>query len=172
MSTPASPTVLGQQPLQGARGAASPSGDSQGSNHWKEFVAALLALAIVGVTVIFMLKMFGAPADVSDALWQHQSAMLQAALGLAGTVTGYYYGRIPAERAAANAQQAANNAQQNLAGATAVAQQAQSSEQRIRDRVNDLRRQISTTPLGGGAAGVDTALRMQLTDRLDDILRG
>jgi hypothetical protein len=172
MNTPASPTLPGQQPLQRTQSAAAPSDNSPGGNLWKEVIAALLAFAIVGVTVIFLMKMFWAPADVSDALWQHQSAMLQAALGLAGTVTGYYYGRIPAERAAANAHQAANNAQQNLAGTTAVAHQAQTSEQRIRDRVNDLRRQISTTPLGGGEAGVDAALRTQFMDRLDDILRG
>jgi len=153
------------------RSAATP-GDGPGLNYWKEAVASILSIVIVGVTLNFLWRMFAAPADISEALWQHQSAILQVAISLAGTVTGYYFGRIPAERAATSAQQAANSAQQNLANTTAVAQQAQTSEQRIRDRVNDLRRQISSTPLGGGATGVDPAFRTHVMDRLDDILRG
>ena len=168
MNAPAtSLTTRQQQP----RGAAAP-GDGPGLNYWKEAVASILSIVIVAVTLNFLWRMFAAPGDVSEAVWQHQSAILQVAISLAGTVTGYYFGRIPAERAANSAQQAANSAQQNLASTTAVAQQAQTSEQRIRDRVNDLRRQISSTPLGGGAGGVDPAFRTHVMDRLDDILRG
>ena len=76
--------------------------------------------------------------DVDSTLWQHQSAILQTAVGLAGTVPGYYFGRIPAERAAATAQHAANAARWSLVSTSALGQQAMTNENRIRSQVSDL----------------------------------
>ena len=108
----------------------------------------------------------------SDTVWQHQTSILATAVSLAGTVTGYYFGRLPAERAAATAQQAATSAQQSLGGATALAQQATANETRIRTQVGSLHAQIST-PLGGGIEGAaDSMLRSHVQQGLDQILRG
>lgn len=143
-------------------------------NWLKEVVAAALSVVIVGFTMYFMWKMFEAPDNIGANIWQHQSAILQVAVGFAGTITGYYFGRIPAERAAASAQQAATSAQQSLVNTSAAAQQAATNENRIRTQVSDLRKQMSTnTPLGGGAASLDAAaFRTQVAERLDQILRG
>lgn len=161
---------MNQTPAQPAVGSQAASG----GNWPKEVVAAALSTVIVGFTMYFMWKMFEAPDNVGQTLWQHQSAILQVAVGFAGTVIGYYFGRIPAERAAATAQQAANSAQQSLVNTSAVAQQATTNENRIRTQVGDLRRQMSTnTPLGGAAANPDAAaLRIQVAERLDQILGG
>lgn len=151
------------------------AGSNGGSgNPFKEAVSAALSVVIVGFTMYFMLKMFEAPDDVGSTLWQHQSAILQVAVGFAGTITGYYFGRIPAERAAATAQQAANSAQQGLVITSAAAQQATAKENRIRTQVADLRSQLSTnTPLGGSAPSQEaTDFHAQVVERLDQILRG
>ncbi len=175
--TPTSLSVKAPQPPQipaPVPHAVPPSVGAQvAAGNWlKEYVAAVLSIVIVSFTMYFMFKMFEAPDNVGQALWQHQSAILQVAVGLAGTVTGYYFGRIPAERVASTAQQAANAAQQSLANATVLAQQATANEHRIRTQVNDLRRQLST-PLGGGAAGAEVKdLIANVEHRLDQILRG
>jgi len=166
-AVPALPAATGSvlAPVPGSVAAA------PGGNGLKEWVAAFMSIMIVGATFYFMLKMFQQPGTVDGTLWQHQSAILQIAIGLAGTVTGYYFGRIPAERAAANAQQAANSAQQGLVQATGIAQQATASTVRIRTQVGALRTQLST-PLGGGSTEQDTeGQRQYVAGRLDDILR-
>jgi hypothetical protein len=114
-------------------------------NSWiKEGFSALLSLGIVLFTLWSMWQMFEQPADVTQVVWEHQSSILQIAVGLMGTVTGYYFGRIPAERAAATAQKAANDA-------TAAGQQALDDNKRMRTLVGDLHQEVSPgTPLGGG----------------------
>lgn len=171
--TPTSSSVTPPQPPQIPAPVPAVVPPLVGSGNWlKEYVAASLSIVIVGFTMYFMFKMFEAPDNVGQALWQHQSAILQVAVGLAGTVTGYYFGRIPAERAASTAQQAANTAQQSLANTTVLAQQATANEDRIRTQVNDLRRELST-PLGGGAAGAEVKdLIAHVDQRLNQILRG
>jgi hypothetical protein len=139
---------------------------------FKEYVAALLSIAIVGFTIYCMLKMFKAPENISDTLWQHQSTILQVAIGLAGTVTGYYFGRIPAERAAANAQQTANNAQQTVASATSLAERTSSEATRIRTQVNEVLKTVRTPTGGGGVRGLEGDVRVDIAQRLEDILRG
>lgn len=63
----------------------------------KEAVAAILALVIVVATVILALgALDGKTADEFEQSMQ----VLTIFVGLAGTVIGYYFGRVPAERAA------------------------------------------------------------------------
>jgi 4-amino-4-deoxy-L-arabinose transferase-like glycosyltransferase len=144
-----------------------PAKESFASN-LKEYVAALLSLAIIAVTVCFLFRVFSSTGTPEDQ--KRQSAVLHAALALAGTVTGYYFGRVPAERAAANAQQSASNTQQALVTTASVAQQATAAEQRIRAQVGDLRRTL-TSPIGGGAEGADvTAYRAQIIKHVERIL--
>lgn len=151
-----------------------PAPTPPGNENWalKEVVGSLLSLAIMIVTLGFLVCMFRADANVADTVWQHQTSILATAVSLAGTVTGYYFGRLPAERAAATAQQAATSAQQSLGGATALAQQATANETRIRTQVGSLHAQIST-PLGGGTEGAeDSMLRSHVQQGLLQILRG
>jgi hypothetical protein len=131
----------------------------------KEYVAALLSIAIVAVTLVLLWRLFKA----GDS-WEQQSSIVQLVVGFTGTVTGYYFGRIPAERAATNAQQAANTANQSLLSTAAVAQQTAANEQRIRSQVAEVRRQLST-PLGGGAESTDvTAYRVHVSQILNRIV--
>ncbi|MBM0103248.1 hypothetical protein JM946_00765 [Steroidobacter sp. S1-65] len=129
----------------------------------KEYVAAVLSIAIVGFTLYFMWGMFGRVHDdaIKEGKWNQQSAILQLAVALAGTVTGYYFGRIPAERAATASQQAA-------ATSNALARQAAAKEARIRDQVRDLRLQI---PSANGKESLDANALRNLEVRLEEILR-
>lgn len=129
----------------------------------KEYIAAVLSIAIVGFTLYFMWGMFDLENEkaIDEGKWKQQSTILQLAIALAGTVTGYYFGRIPAERAAAASQQAA-------ATSNALAQQAAAKEARIRDQVRDLRLQI---PSANGKETLDASTLRNLEVRLEEILR-
>lgn len=130
----------------------------------KEWVAAVLALSIVGFTLWAMHGLFTADPTKSSA---NMSSILQAAIGLAGTVTGYYFGRIPAEKAAQQANQAAGQA-------NAATQRARVDEARIRAQVSAVRQQFRT-PVGGAAtapeasASTGEAMRRHIIEQLDQI---
>ena len=137
------------------------------STDWpKELVAAMLAIAIVGLTLCLLWKMFNAPDEPN---WEHRSSIVQVCLALAGTVTGYYFGRIPAERAAASANQAsAANASR---AADAVA-----SRNQVLGQLKGIRTQLQPggSPMGGGpnpSATVDE-VRAEVVRRIDQILGG
>lgn len=120
----------------------------------KEWVAAILSFAIVGLTLYVLFTMFDAP-DMAKEQWERKSAMMQIAVSFTGAVIGYYFGRLPAEKAAAAAQQNAN--------------QATANEGRIRAKVAEVRRQISTmTPIGGGAETAE-AYRTRVTQVLNTL---
>jgi hypothetical protein len=134
----------------------------------REVVAASVALGIIGVTLYFLLQMFFAPANIDPVLWQHQSSVLQICLALAGTVTGYYFGRIPAERAAASANQAS-------AANAARANEATVAKNRVLAQVRDLHTEVvpSRSPLGGSAPGAASEdVRTEVARRLEQILQG
>ena len=68
----------------------------------KEGVTAILALAIVGTTLYWMSMAFGLAGDatkMSDA-----KDLLALMSGLTGVVLGYYFGRVPSEARASQAQ--------------------------------------------------------------------
>jgi hypothetical protein len=69
----------------------------------KEVVSAVLGLLVVGITVYLALQTFlfvGNQTKMSDA-----RDLLTLMLGISGVVLGYYFGRIPADAAVAQAQQ-------------------------------------------------------------------
>ena len=68
----------------------------------KEAVSAVLALAIVGFTVYFALRTVDLAGDSPKAA--DTKDVLQVMVGLAGVVLGYYFGRVPADARAAQAQ--------------------------------------------------------------------
>lgn len=153
----------------------------------KEVVASVLSLAIVGFTLWIMGAIFyggGTVAGVGEVaadIAKRHSSILQAAIGLAGAVTGYYFGRLPAEKAAQAAQQQASSAQTALVGAAgsaatsaATAAQANSDKARVLNQIADLKGQVDgSTPTGGGASILsEGAMRTHVVNRLDQILRG
>ena len=93
------------------------NGNENGKSHWtpelkiqrlKEYVTALLGLSILACTLYLAILTFGyvgEPAKISDA-----KDILQVLLGVAGIVVGYYFGRVPADARAAQAQEQANEA--------------------------------------------------------------
>ena len=72
----------------------------------KELVAATIGLAIVGSTLYMAFDVFGSASDADKNLkFDRTKEILALLLGLAGTVVGYYFGRIPGERLAKVSQQ-------------------------------------------------------------------
>jgi hypothetical protein len=93
---------------------------------FKEIVTAVLGLMLVGWTVSLTQRTFtyvGDPAKIADA-----KDVLLLALGLAGVVVGYYFGRVPADMRATQAQQQANAAS---ADAEEIRGQAQQTAEQI-----------------------------------------
>jgi len=130
----------------------------------RECFAAFLSLLIVGFTLYFMWAMFAAPDDVAAMRWQHQSTILQTALGLTGAVIGYYFARIPSERAV-------TMAQKNEAVAKASAEEAVALSGRVVADLQDAHDDYAS-PQGGGDDHVDTdAMRAEVAQRLAQILR-
>ncbi|MFC5550972.1 hypothetical protein [Massilia aerilata] len=151
-------------------GSIAPLAESTATSHhvWataaRECIAAVLSLLIVGFTLYFMWAMFSAPDDVAPMRWQHQSSVLQTALGLTGAVIGYYFARIPAERAV-------SVAQQKEAAAISSAEQAAESKGRIVGSVQEMHDDYAS-PHGGGDDHVDgDAMRADIAQRLAQILR-
>jgi hypothetical protein len=69
----------------------------------KELVSAILGLLVVGSTVVLTFQAFlfaGNPSKMSDA-----RDLLTLMLGVSGVVLGYYFGRVPSDARAAQAQQ-------------------------------------------------------------------
>ncbi len=134
----------------------------------KEVVAAVIALTIVGMTICFLCYMFFSPTGSDEKTWQRWMTVLQTSMALAGTVTGYYFGRIPAERAAATAMQASS-------ANAARADDANNTKNRVLGQVRALRNQLDpgSSPMGGGGSGSDSAqVQAQIARQLNDILLG
>jgi hypothetical protein len=75
---------------------------------FKEIITAALGLLVVIYTVTMAAKVFtyvGEEEKISDA-----KDILLLVMGLAGVVIGYYFGRVPADARAAQAQEQANTA--------------------------------------------------------------
>ena len=82
---------------------------------FKEIVTAAIALAIVATLIALLWWGF----NKGDKLEDNQKYIIGIALSLAGTVTGYYFGRVPAEKRAETAERAENVAKDGKAKADA-----------------------------------------------------
>jgi len=83
--------------------------------NFKEIVTAVIALAIVTTMIAFLWWGF----RLGDNLKDSHKYIIGIALSLAGTVTGYYFGRVPAEKPAETAEKAENEAKEGKAKADA-----------------------------------------------------
>jgi hypothetical protein len=107
----------------------------------KEGVTALLGIILVGYTLNLASRVFtyvGDPDKLSDA-----KDVLMLMLGLAGVVIGYYFGRVPADARATQAQEQAYTA-------TAQAEQVRAKAQPAADQVNQFLARLAT-PAGAEA---------------------
>jgi hypothetical protein len=126
----------------------------------KESVAALIGLGLVGFTGVLAYRtasLAGNPAKLADS-----KDVLQLMLGLAGVVLGYYFGRVPAEARATQAQAQAAEATQHA--------------QRVRDKGEELADQVEAAltvagTRGGGEFPVDLAEIRRLRAELRALAR-
>lgn len=101
----------------------------------KEAVTTALAFGISVVTLWMLVTTFKHAGTLGE-----KKDILMLGLGLLGTVTGFYLGRVPAERAADAAQKQAQDAERKGAQDTATALEA----------LDDVSRQLRDTAADGG----------------------
>jgi hypothetical protein len=82
-----------------------------GKNDLKELVAALIAASIIAFTIYWLFEIFNSPNNATE----NQKYVLGIAVALAGTVTGYYFGRVPAEKRAETAERSEKDARKDKA---------------------------------------------------------
>ena len=75
----------------------------------RELVTTVISLLIVGLALLLLWDVYCGAKTTADT-FDRQKEILSLALGLLGTVTGYYFGRVPAERHADTARAAARQA--------------------------------------------------------------
>jgi len=118
----------------------------------RESVTALIALGIAFVALRLLWDVHGLLKVGNAGNYERHKEVLLLALGLLGTVTGYYFGRVPAERHADAARDAAKAAQER--------------EQKVRREAHEGLDHIQQQHRGGAeAAAVNTAIN-QLRSRL------
>jgi hypothetical protein len=119
---------------------------------FKEIVTAILGVLVVGYTLYLAWSTFayvGQQQKMTDA-----KDVLLLMLGLAGVVVGYYFGRVPADARAAQAQEQAN-------AATAQTEQFSAQTQAMANQVEQVLDKISpaaATARGAGAPQIDAAI--------------
>ncbi len=110
----------------------------------KEVVTATIALVIIGSTIALVARSFGLIGNASHV--SQAKNLIGIMLGLVGTVTGYYFGRVPADARATSA--------------TARAEQATTDKERVQAQARHLADQMddiitSPTSLNMLATGGD-----------------
>jgi hypothetical protein len=171
VSTGAPNTGQGGRPLD-TRDTNSP-GPTEARSQWtpdvilqafKEIVTAVLGVLLVGWTLSLAQRTFtyvGDPAKVADA-----KDVLMLALGLAGVVVGYYFGRVPADMHATQAQQQANAATTHAEQMRGQAQQTAEQIDQLLDNIPAPASVVDRDIAAGPAHDVSAELR-----RLRDDLR-
>jgi hypothetical protein len=82
---------------------------------FKEIITSVIALAIVASLITMLWIAFVQAGKITD----DQKYIIAIILSLAGTVTGYYFGRVPAEKRADTAEWAADSAKKEKVQADA-----------------------------------------------------
>jgi hypothetical protein len=138
----------------------------------REVVTAVIGVGIFVVTSYMLVRTFsfgaqsfgdeGSPgARALMAAFGRQKDMLLYALSLLGTVTGYYLGRVPAERAADRASEQAQDAKRKTA---AVASAARAVVKTSRDMLQPER---STLSLRGRSSDADSSASIEFHAAVD-----
>ncbi len=129
---------------------------------FKEIVTAILGVMVVGYTLYLAVKTFGFAGEtkMTDA-----KDVLQVVLGVAGVVIGYYFGRVPADARAAQAQEQAN-------AATAQTEQVNAQAQAMANQVEQVMDKIAPAAAGArdiGAQPPDTLITADLQKIRDEL---
>jgi hypothetical protein len=108
----------------------------------REVVTAIISLGIVGITLYILLDTYISAhnSGLSQETYSKQKDILLLTLGFLGTVTGYYLGRVPAEKQADVARDAAARARESESRL----------KQQVRAGLDSIQQQRSAA--GGGAA--------------------
>lgn len=127
---------------------------------WKEIVTSILSIAIAAVSFWMLLDTYSA-ADHTRFVaeeFARKKDILAIALGLLGTVTGYYLGRVPAEKQA-------DAARNDAAAARTETKAAQDNEGRIRKAALGGLDEIEALGTAGGGS-VDPKVLQETARRL------
>jgi hypothetical protein len=92
----------------------------------REITSTVLAVAIVMISLTLLSRTFAVAGD-----FQSKKDVMLYGLTILGTVVGYYFGRVPAERRAEASEETAKKAHNAASDATAAAAQAQQRATRI-----------------------------------------
>jgi len=124
---------------------------------FKEIITAVLGIIVVAYTIYFALNTLnyiGKEPYMTDA-----KDVLMLMLGIAGVVIGYYFGRIPGDARAAQAQENANEA-------TAKTEKVNAQVQIAANKVEQI---IEKMPVVGTRGGGDVQTDLLLSENLQQI---
>jgi uncharacterized membrane protein YjgN (DUF898 family) len=131
--------------------------DKKRFNLGREIVAAVIGLSILVATLYMLVRTFNfsaysfgdeasASARAMLAAYARQKEMVLYGLSLLGTVTGYYLGRVPAERAAERAYGEAETAKKRRDAIAVAAQTLAQQSQQILEPRRTMLSERDTTP--------------------------
>lgn len=123
----------------------------------KEIICAALGLAIVVGCMVMVYFIYGEGGNSGDKFvleaYQRHLQLLNLALAFAGTVVGYYFGRMPAEKATAVAQSQTKDAIEK--------------QERLKSGLRDVKADLNNaTPPSGGAPPATVSAVIQKIDAL------
>jgi hypothetical protein len=110
----------------------------------KELVTAILGVAVIVFTLIMTFRSFGM-AGKADQM-KDAMGMLSLLYGLAGVVIGYYFGRMPADARAAQAQARADDAMGEQMKTRAEMRTAMETSQAMADQMHETMAEAGITP--------------------------
>ena len=126
--------------------------------NFKEVVTAAIALAIVTTLIVFLWQGFN-----GATFGENQKYIIGIILSLAGTVTGYYFGRVPAEKRADTAERAENDAKDGKAKADAKLNDAKQTLEKVLPSRSEFQAQKAADSPDGDAWVELDALRRRLS---------
>ena len=103
--------------------------------NFKEIVTAAIAISIVASLITMLWICFVQSGKISD----DEKFIIGIILSLAGTVTGYYFGRVPAEKRADTAERAADTAKEGKVQADAKVEDVKKTLDRLLPTSSDAR---------------------------------
>ncbi len=140
---------------------------------FKEVVTAIIAVLIALTTLVTVLNLVPMLGD-SDKMTQGKE-LLSVLTGLFGVVLGYYFGRVPADARAAQAQEQAAKATQQGEQAAAHSDMVSARAEELADQAKELVSQVQSGPTtrsagAGGGPNINEELR-NWADSVDELRR-
>lgn len=125
-----------------------PEAKTAGLAWLREVTTTAIAVVIVAVTLVLLWRTF----DAAAGDFEKKKAVMLYGLTILGTVVGYYFGRVPAERRAEASERKASEAQATATTATTAAAQ---SQQQVVQTAQE--KEEATKKLAEAKAGVEKA---------------